>query len=592
MGRRVILAGIWVWLATAAWAEPTVLWQQKIDGYADKPAVADLNGDGRLELLIGTDRGFMMALAGSNGNQLWSLSTNGIESFLGNPLVGDCDLDGHAEVVFLGSKLGATYCINGEDGSVLWSKVGLGGGVTGSAALVGIDAREPLSVLYVERDSLHCLSGLDGTLKWSWPIPGSSDGSVAVADLDQEGSKEILVGTNDGKLLCLRPSAAGPTMVWAADVRGRSVKPPLVADADRDGQLEIYMPGNAGITRVEANGTIKWRWSPRSKGVSSSSAIYDVTGDGVPEIAVSCSDGSLYAVSHAGRTVWSYPIVTDTMFIPASTPAIADLTGDRAGDLIVLSPQSSDPKVHAVNGKTGKRLWTWPMPWFSQGCPLIADLNSDGLIDVVYPVLQGKGLLVCLALGARAAGGWLKYGGDLGNSGFWPDAVEDSASLVVGRSPIEVTPVEVDWVALSGPAPDRLPGGPAGGVGRPATDIAVSLNGDWLLLDPPAVMSKGNVLVPLRGIFEAMRSEVKFDPATKVITATRGEVEIVLKLGSTAATVAGRSVKLAAPAQAVNGNTFVPLRFIGESFGADVKWDGAERNVLILDPSLVVGADG
>lgn len=592
MGKRVWLAGLALWLTGAAWAGPSVLWQQKINGYGDKPAVADLNGDHRLELLVGTDRGFMMALSGGNGKLLWELSTDGLESFLGNPLIGDCDLDGRAEVIFVGSKLGAIYCLNGEDGSPLWQTTGLGGGVTGSAALATINPGESLSLVAIERDTLRCLNAVDGTVRWTWPVPGSSDGSVAVVDLDQQIGREILLGTNDGKLLCLKAPATGPTIVWAADVRGRSVKPPMVADADRDGKLEIYMPGNSGITRVEANGSIKWRWSPKAKGVSSSSAIYDVNGDGFPEIAVSCSDGNLYAVSPSGRTVWSYPIVSDHMFIPASTPAIADFSGDRAGDLIVLSPQSSDPKVHAVNGKTGKALWTWPMPWFSQGCPLIADLDSDGMIDVVYPVLQGKGLLVCLKLGARAAGGWLKYGGDMGNTGFWPDAVEDAASLVVGRSPFEVQAVEVAWADQLAPAPERLPGGPAGGVGRPLTSIAVSLNGDWLLLDPPAVMSNNSVLVPLRGIFEAMRSEVEFDNATKVITATRGSTVVVLQLGSSVATVSGRQVSLAAPAQAVNGSTFVPLRFIGESFGAEVKWDGTERNVIITDASLTAGADG
>jgi len=592
MAKRGMLVGLIVWLATAAWAGPSVLWQQKINGYADKPAAADLNGDHRLELLIGTDRGYMMALSGGNGNLLWELDTSGLESFLGNPLIGDVDLDGRAEVIFLGSKLGAAYCINGEDASVLWQKAGLGGGVTGSAALAAINAGESMSVVYVERDNLRCLNALDGELRWSWPVPGTSDGSVTIADLDGQLGKEILVGTNDGKLLCLSAGPAGPAIKWSTDVRGRTVKPAMIADADRDGRLEIYLPGNAGITRLDSNGNIQWRWSPKAKGVSSSCAIYDVTGDGKPEIAVSGSDGSLYAVSTAGKTVWSYPIVSDKMFIPASTPAIADFSGDRAGDLIVVSPQSSDPKVHAVNGKTGKALWTWPMPWFSQGCPLIADLDSDGMIDVVYPVLQGKGLLVCLKLNARSAGGWLKYGGDLGNTGFWPAAAEDSASLVVGRSPIEVQPVTVDWESKLAPAPERLPGGPAGGVGRPLTDIAVSLNGNWLLLDPAPFIANSSVLVPLRGIFEAMRSEVKYEPATKVITAVRGDTEVVLKLGSTAATVSGQPVALTAPATSINGSTFVPLRFIAESFQAKVKWESSERNVVITDPSLASGEDG
>ena len=582
-----------LWLATTtAAAGPSVMWEQRTDGYADKPTVADLNGDSRLEVLIGTDRGFMIALSGGNGNVLWSLSTEGLESFITNPLVGDPDTDGRPEVIFTGSRNGSIFCLNGEDGSILWDRPGLGGGVQGAATLASLTAGQGQSLVYVERDSVLCLDARTGELRWKWPVPGTSDGSVSVADLDGQSGLELLVGSNGGKLLCCDVTPTGPVVRWQADVRGRVVKPAIVADADRDGKLEIYMPGDTGLTRIEADGRVSWHWKPKTNGVSSSAAMYDVTGDGIPEIVMSCKEGAMYAVSCRGKTVWRYAIVSDTHFIPSSTPAIADFTGDRAGDCIVVSPQSSDPKVHAVNGKTGQRLWTWPMPWFSLSCPVIADLDSDGLVDVVYGVPQGKGRLTCLKLGARSAGGWLKYGGNLADTGFWPSAMEESASLVVGRSPFDVVPTEVDWADKLAPAPDRLPGGTTGGFGRPFTDIAVSLNGNWLLLDPPARMSGNSVLVPLRGIFEAMRSEVKYDGPTKVITATRGDVQVVLKLGSSTATVSGKPVTLAAPAAAINGSTFVPLRFIGESFGAEVKWNGPDRNVIITDASLVTGDDG
>jgi hypothetical protein len=40
---------------------------------------------------------------------------------------------------------------------------------------------------------------------------------------------------------------------------------------------------------------------------------------------------------------------------------------------------------------------------------------------------------------------------------------------------------------------------------------------------------------------------------------------------------------LDAPASTISGRTFVPLRFVGESFGSDVKWVGAIRTIYITD---------
>jgi len=46
--------------------------------------------------------------------------------------------------------------------------------------------------------------------------------------------------------------------------------------------------------------------------------------------------------------------------------------------------------------------------------------------------------------------------------------------------------------------------------------------------------------------------------------------------------VNGQVVKLATPAQTINGNTMVPVKFIAQSTGADVKWDGASKTVVII----------
>ena len=119
------------------------------------------------------------------------------------------------------------------------------------------------------------------------------------------------------------------------------------------------------------------------------------------------------------------------------------------------------------------------------------------------------------------------------------------------------------------PAPASLP-------------IAVTLNGSPVTFATgQPIQSGGAVLVPLRGVFEALGASVKFDAATKMINAVRGEQTIALRLGDTAGQVSGKTVALSAPAQMMNGATLVPLRFVAEAFGAQVKWDAQARAVLI-----------
>ncbi|MGB9749970.1 MAG: stalk domain-containing protein [Caldisericia bacterium] len=66
--------------------------------------------------------------------------------------------------------------------------------------------------------------------------------------------------------------------------------------------------------------------------------------------------------------------------------------------------------------------------------------------------------------------------------------------------------------------------------------------------------------------------------------------EIFLYIGKTIALVNGKEIKLDAASFIKNGRTYVPLRFISESLGGTVIWDGNEKKVMITiyDTSLTM----
>ena len=70
--------------------------------------------------------------------------------------------------------------------------------------------------------------------------------------------------------------------------------------------------------------------------------------------------------------------------------------------------------------------------------------------------------------------------------------------------------------------------------------------------------------------------EAIFEPIT-----TNKYTNIVLTIGNNTAIVNNLSVNLDVPAMIIESRTYVPLRFVAESMGAEVKWDEFDRKVTI-----------
>lgn len=99
--------------------------------------------------------------------------------------------------------------------------------------------------------------------------------------------------------------------------------------------------------------------------------------------------------------------------------------------------------------------------------------------------------------------------------------------------------------------------------------------------DVEPVMMNGRVMVPLRGVFEHMGAYVEWDSVSQEVRVTDDGSVVLLRIGSSAATVNGNIVPIDAPATMLRGRTMVPLRFISETFGHDVFWNAPIRTVEI-----------
>lgn len=107
------------------------------------------------------------------------------------------------------------------------------------------------------------------------------------------------------------------------------------------------------------------------------------------------------------------------------------------------------------------------------------------------------------------------------------------------------------------------------------------INGIKTAMDVPAQIVGGSTMVPIRFISESFGADVVWNQYTKTITITRIDKQIVLTVGKQTAYIDGKEATLAKPPVVVGGRTLVPLRFISEAFGAKVEWNGDEKKVTI-----------
>jgi len=107
--------------------------------------------------------------------------------------------------------------------------------------------------------------------------------------------------------------------------------------------------------------------------------------------------------------------------------------------------------------------------------------------------------------------------------------------------------------------------------------MVVNVDGNSISLDVAPVLVDNRALVPIRAIAEQLGGDVSYDSSTGTVQILTAGSNVKLTLNSTTAEVNGNLVSLDVPAQIINDRTLVPLRFVGESLGANVNYDAGNN---------------
>ncbi|MBU5354529.1 copper amine oxidase N-terminal domain-containing protein [Paenibacillus barcinonensis] len=118
-----------------------------------------------------------------------------------------------------------------------------------------------------------------------------------------------------------------------------------------------------------------------------------------------------------------------------------------------------------------------------------------------------------------------------------------------------------------------------------ATPQYVTVNGQNVAFNYQPFVQNSVTMVQFKPIFQSLGVSIQWDQKTKTITGTKDDKVIKLTVASKTAYINGKKIALQTAPVSLNGNIFVPLRFISEATGASLNVNGNTIEVTSLTAS-------
>ncbi|MEP6660788.1 MAG: VCBS repeat-containing protein [Acidimicrobiales bacterium] len=241
--------------------------------------------------------------------------------------------------------------------------------------------------------------------------------SPTIADVNGDGVNDIVYGSQDG-FVHVRNAAGAELPGWPqpAVVEGGATaidSSPTVADLDNNGAKEIIVSVGStwvvnqqgGLVVFNANGGVRWRFKSGdygnqwggtpgpdgyADGMVSTPAVGDIDGDGFPDIVVGGFDLQIHAFNRNGGNIAGFPFWHDDSVW--SSPALFDSNGDGKMEIYVGGDSSPGGPVDwrggifralEVQGNTVVERWEQRTGDVIMSSPAIGDIDGDGRKEAI-----------------------------------------------------------------------------------------------------------------------------------------------------------------------------------------------------------------
>ena len=299
-GRLIAVRGSgieWIFSAKETKSDVEELFRDESRGNSinSQPIVADINKDGNLEILFGSDNGKLYALD-STGNYMWDFKTK--DSIRTTPIYTDITSDNASYVIFGGND-GFLYCLD-PLGALIW-KFKASSGIESSPAYL-VKGKERQIVFGSNDGTLYSVNS-DGQLNWKHKLKAKVSAQPAIGDVFGDNDPHIAVGTTDGAMNLF---SSDGELLWTYKTGGSIPNAAVLADLNNDKKLEIIFGScDDNVYVLSAEGSKIWSFET-SFWVASTPIVADIDNDGKLEVIICSYDQSVYILDGQGQYILNY----------------------------------------------------------------------------------------------------------------------------------------------------------------------------------------------------------------------------------------------------------------------------------------------
>lgn len=348
----------------------------------------DLNGDGKLDLLMGGANGYTVLL-GQGGGLFGSPTTYSAPFWGGGGIVGDFDGDGYTDI------LGVINYSN----PINYLLKGFSGGRFEGAATVDFPSKPTgLATSDLNHDGIPDLVASGGGTN---VLLGVGDGTFRSQNDNRYIPDQLFLadldGDNEIDLLAV-PSGPYSNMLFRHGNGDGTFADPVTGAGIYHGANNLSLGDLNGDGKLDLAGTtdgyiVTWLgmgdggfgtendYFPTS-GIYGKIAIADVNGDGVNDVVTVLSKNATVLL---GSGDGAGTLTAPTGSYPAATFSMADVNGDGKLDLIAISPDTSTQQINIYLGDGSGQFGIPAVVPVSQSYTGIStsDLNLDGHPDII-----------------------------------------------------------------------------------------------------------------------------------------------------------------------------------------------------------------